>query len=502
LLKRLLKVLSARPVATGAVTLGLLGTSVGAGVTILAPSGGGGGAVLRNIWIDSNGGTCTRSASPVAYTAGDAASCSSISAAYTAASNTAGDTICLKPNSYGSQTLPRVAGKTTPNAVFDGCEGGVELLSLTVGADTSSTQPCCATFKDMAIAGSGAVSAVFIYWGSTSAASRAADLTFDNVDVGVGKATNGPLLSAFNVLRLTVKNSTFGPACCGNGADGTTTVGSPIGIRVGTADRVASGWPTNTDVVIDNNLIQGITRSCSQWLTGFGSCPQSTCINTGDLCHADAIQIYGSENLQVTDNRMYHNEVQGLFIDPTDPHGGTVVITNNMIGDVMDDTISDPDVGAVTGISLDGGAMTGTWTLAHNTIGSSEVIFLVNSHLLPGGFTMNVEGNVGNWSVSDNVVENTCIANTSGKFTFDWNVWGGQSGSATGCGGNETIGVPSFVNTALATANTMDLALSGAAGIADDNVPVANGCGTTVPLDINGTDRPVGTDCDSGAFER
>jgi hypothetical protein len=484
--------------AGGAVMLGLLGTSVGAGV-IVSGTPAVEAAETANLWIDADGGTCTRSASLVAYV--DAAACSTVSAAYTAASNTAGDTICLKPNSYGSQTLPRIAGKTTPNAVFIGCEGGVELLSLTVGADTGATQPCCATFKDMAINGSGAVKAVFIYWGSTSAASRAADLTFDNVAVGVGKATQGPLFEAFNVLRLTVKNSTFGPACCGNGADGTTTVGSPIGIRVGTADRTPT-WPTNTDVVIDNNLIQGITRSCTQWLAGFGSCPQSTCVNTGDLCHADAVQIYGSDNLQVTDNQMYHNEVQGLFIDPTDPHGGTVLITNNIIGDVMDDTIAEPDVGAVTGISLDGSAMTGTWTLAHNTVMSSEVIFLVNAHLLPGGFTMNVEGNVGNWSVSDNLVENTCIANTSGKFTFDWNVWGGQSASATGCGGNETVGVPAFVDTALATANTMDGHLTGAAGIADENVPVANGCGTTVPFDIDLVARPQGTDCDSGADER
>jgi hypothetical protein len=484
--------------AGGAVMLGLLGTSVGAGV-IVSGTPAVEAAETANLWIDADGGTCTRSASLVAYV--DAAACSTVSAAYTAASNTAGDTICIKPGSYTSQTLPRVAGKTTPNAVFEGCEGGVELLSLTVGADTGTTQPCCATFKDMAINGSGAVKAVFIYWGSTSAASRAADLTFDNVDVGVGKATQGPLFEAFNVLRLTIKNSTFGPACCGNGSDGTTSVGSPIGIRVGTADRTPT-WPTNTDVVIDNNLIQGITRSCSQWLTGFGSCPQSSCVNTGDVCHADGMQIYGSENLQITDNRMYHVEIQGIFLSPPDPHGGTVVITNNMIGDVMDDLVAEPDVGAVTGISMDGSQMTGTWTLAHNTIGSSEVIFIVNAQSLPGGFTMNVEGNVGNWSVSDNLVENTCIANTSGKFTFDWNVWGGQSGSATGCGGNETVGVPSFVDTALAPANTMDLHLSGAAGIADENVPVANGCGTTVPFDIDLVARPQGTDCDSGADER
>jgi hypothetical protein len=101
-LKRLLKVLSARPVATGAVAMGLLGTSVGAGVTVLAPPGGGGGDPgLANLWMDSDGGTCTRSASLVAYV--NAAACGDLDTAITAAS--CGDTINIKQATYGQNNV-------------------------------------------------------------------------------------------------------------------------------------------------------------------------------------------------------------------------------------------------------------------------------------------------------------------------------------------------------------------------------------------------------------
>ena len=55
-----------------------------------------------NLWIDSNGGTCTRSASPAAYVG--AAACSSFTAAYNAALG--GDTIYVKSATYGDQVVP------------------------------------------------------------------------------------------------------------------------------------------------------------------------------------------------------------------------------------------------------------------------------------------------------------------------------------------------------------------------------------------------------------
>src|SRR5581483_9018250 len=54
-----------------------------------------------NLWVDTNGGTCTRQSAAGAYN--DAQACSSMSAAFSAAS--AGDKVVIKCGSYGSQTL-------------------------------------------------------------------------------------------------------------------------------------------------------------------------------------------------------------------------------------------------------------------------------------------------------------------------------------------------------------------------------------------------------------
>lgn len=65
-------------------------------------------AQTANLWIDTNGGTCTRQGTPGTYT--DAAACDSIQAAIAAC--TPGDTIRMRAGTYGAQTI--TAAKTTP----------------------------------------------------------------------------------------------------------------------------------------------------------------------------------------------------------------------------------------------------------------------------------------------------------------------------------------------------------------------------------------------------
>lgn len=79
-------------------------------------------AQTANLWIDTNGGTCTRQGTAASYS--DAAACSSISAALTAC--TAGDTIRMKAGTYGSQLIN--VTKTSP-----GCTVIAE-SSTTIGA--------------------------------------------------------------------------------------------------------------------------------------------------------------------------------------------------------------------------------------------------------------------------------------------------------------------------------------------------------------------------------
>lgn len=65
-------------------------------------------AQTANLWIDTNGGTCTRQGTAATYS--DAAACSTIQAALAAASN--GDTVIMKTGNYGSQTI--TATKASP----------------------------------------------------------------------------------------------------------------------------------------------------------------------------------------------------------------------------------------------------------------------------------------------------------------------------------------------------------------------------------------------------
>lgn len=65
-----------------------------------------------NLWVDSNGGTCTRNSTAAAYV--DAAACASISAAWSAASS--GDIIVIKAGTYGAQSVS--GNKTSDTKIY------------------------------------------------------------------------------------------------------------------------------------------------------------------------------------------------------------------------------------------------------------------------------------------------------------------------------------------------------------------------------------------------
>lgn len=441
-------------VAQASPTVALQDTPPGTHV-FLAPNG-------------SDGNPCTQS-SP----------CVSFARAYQVAKS--GEVVCVASGSYGAQTIPYVAGRSIPNTVFQSCDGTATVLAITMGADNSRNQPCCVTFKDLNITGSSMFKAVFIYWGNTQTSSSAHDITFDNNRIAVGQPTRGPVFEAFDTQRLTIKNSTIGPACCGNDSNG-IAAGSPVGIRLGVADR---NYPLNAGAIIDNNRIQGITRSCAYWLNGYGLCPQQNCTDSV-LCHADGIQVYGASDLTVTRNRLYHNEVQAIFLDSTAPMiSGT--IANNMIGDV---------IGGTAGIAMDGRTIQGTWNIRFNTLATGEIIRVVHVNSLPAGVVFDVRGNAGNWETFPTTDGGSCTSGYPG-FMFSYNVWGGQSSSVTGCGSTDINDRPTFVNDQPAPEAAMDLHLvRGSAGI-ERGDPSQH-----PPADIEGDMRPLRARPDAGADQR
>jgi hypothetical protein len=91
-------------------TLRLLGAALALGLMACTSALG---ATSANLWIDTDGGTCTRSASAVAYS--NAAACAP-DAAWQA--STAGDLILFKGGSYGGVRLTQKAGATTPRVTM------------------------------------------------------------------------------------------------------------------------------------------------------------------------------------------------------------------------------------------------------------------------------------------------------------------------------------------------------------------------------------------------
>jgi hypothetical protein len=126
-------------------------------------------AQTANLWIDTNGGTCTRQSAAGAYS--DAAACASIQAAIAACA--AGDTIRMKTGAYGAQTI--TATKTAP-----GCTVIAE-ASTSIGA--LSTGGAWYELQNITSTGSGTLSTPTLLWRATGANITCRNCNFSNGQV-------------------------------------------------------------------------------------------------------------------------------------------------------------------------------------------------------------------------------------------------------------------------------------------------------------------------------
>ena len=252
------------------------------------------------------------------------------------------------------------------------------------------------------------------------------------------------------------------------------------------ACRRRQDFPLTRDAVIDHNLIRGITRKCAYWLAGYGACPQSSCTNE-ELCHADAIQIWGATNTTITRNRIYNNEIQAVFFDPTAPLTNGRV-ENNLIGDVIDGSC---------GICFDGRGTHGKWTIRFNTLQGTAQIRVVNVAALPSGTRFAITGNLGNILTSAQITGTDCYSGAPNTFSYAYNVWAGAGSSSRNCGATDVAARPTFVNADRAPQATMDFRLArGSAGI-------SRGDPTQGPTrDFEGDMRPLRVRADAGADQR
>jgi hypothetical protein len=491
LLKRLLKFLSARPVATGAVTLGLLGTSVGAGVLIQAPAS----PVVdgtANVWMMAGTGSCTRQATPVTFAASASpdARCGSMQEAYDA--STTSDLILVSDDggSFPGESLLRSGeSQAGPMRTFREATGETWTITgtLTMGTDNgqeSGNPPSYVTYDGMTIS-NGSVSCI---WG----AGTTTDITITNSTI-TDTSSGGDLISCGDTTNFTVTDSTLGPLCCAG-----------VAIGQGKASGISPG---NENHLYQDLTIYGLWDTClgvggaDPWPTEYGSCsgygfgdweaagrPESP----SEPRHIDGIQLVDCDNCtvdRVSIFRLLGASSQGLFVHSN--NSGTfanLTVKNTMIAGTRQG-----------GFVFDGdsGLASGTFKLLYNSsISGGASGFLLGTTLgnrfFDAGTSVIVVGNVGPLGTS----ENDCVLTAYGGTTITPTAWANLNSART-CFSDEN-GSATFVS----TVHPYDLRLqSGSNGVNEGDTTYC-GSGKEVDRDLEGTTRFLGSACDRGADEK
>ena len=244
-------------------------------------SGGGGGSGTANLWVDTSGGTCTRTASPAAYA--DSAACASFNAAYQAAQP--GDTVLIKGGSYGAQTIAVSATKT--NAAAD----------VVMSVDSGST---------VTVNGALTIYGSHLVLRGESATNRSLRVPYYSVSVDpVGAAQVGTNRTNHVTVRyvaganfqvgpgtyLTLDSNDWGPSIACNASYPSSQ----------TEDQIS--WDGNYSgivpdhVTISNSLIHDMNSD-----------------NTLS-CHMGGLNIQGFNALTLTGNQFYRNAIYDIEFD-------------------------------------------------------------------------------------------------------------------------------------------------------------------------------------------
>lgn len=429
--------------AGGATLLGFM-MMMGAGPTA-PPSGGGGGPATANLWVDTNGGTCTRQASPAAYN--DAAACSSGPAAYQAASDSGGDLVYVKGGTYSSGwAFAADAGKTgSTDTVIAEAPGETVIVG---GSCTGPVHIECITTDDashLTLRGfetpyfNGTVCGSLDHQGKVGMGRGGTDITFDDIDAG------GIFIS---VSDATVKNSDLGPwAVCNEGP-------SASDIR----QLTGNGDPQT--ILFENNYVHDVLRT--------------------DGSHTECIYANAGDNVTLTRNRFDNCAVITLGFFPGE--GCSAVCTpanwsiiNNWFFDTLGVTAQMVDLSERGGVGCPG------YDVSFNSFRDGNI-----------NASTGCAGSSGARIIGNVIPSQTGCIPGGGTWNQDYNI----IGSGSGCGANDAVGgTLGFVSTTA----PYDLHITSSSA-ARDKVPVAS-CLST---DYDSEARPIGsgTHCDAGSDER
>jgi hypothetical protein len=343
---------------------------------------------LAQIWVDTNGGTCSRSPAPVVYgPAADAAACASLRGAYALAAG--GDTVGVEAGTYpAAQNLPFRPSVTSPVTFLP--SGGTVVFQKSICFGNDSSTRCDGVIDDAAswvsldaTAGSG----TFVYQRGIQAVYRTRDAAHITVTGGHSAAGS----SFDSVDTLTLRNLEIGPSCC-----------TDDGLFIGWS---APGRPIARNITIDGLVIHDIARRCAAYpgptADGIGS-PLAGCTDTSS--HVDCIQLMGADTLTISRNRLYNCATQGVFLGGSGPAGGPsgsrcvnsgvgcysgpILIENNMLGAVYEPgnalvigrgaTTSDPAFAPGTIVAIRYNSVVGALSQVLSAASPDEVDFVGN----------------------------------------------------------------------------------------------------------------------------
>ncbi|MDB4955583.1 MAG: hypothetical protein JWO36_3152 [Myxococcales bacterium] len=407
------------------------------------------GGTMGNLWVDVDGGSCTRSSTLVEYDG--AAACPSLDAAYAAAE--LGDTVIVNGGTYPSQTITEKAGKDgtiiQPHVVFMPMSGDVvSIHGIDLGTGSGGggdDGPDHITLRGFVMPPS-STDGCYIWVRPDSH-----DIHIEAVDVcsfGITGVDSAPATWPSNIV---VKDSDFGPCP----ADWSTCTNSRV--------------EASNNLTIDHNVFHDYTRSL-------------------DTQHYECLVIWsaaGTEGLHLSRNRFSHCAVfdVALYHETTTVGITPVLVENNFFGHPTDIGTAPAPMGQAA-------------VMFKNVAPFPNTTFRNNSFAPGGAVVWNSVGSNNTWTSSKEVGdlgEPDCQTATVGV-TYSYNVE--TSGT---CAGTGNVMVSTLSDLYIdAVAGDFHLAGSPGSTVADGRVPAVQ----CPAIDIDGDPRPTTGFCDAGADER
>jgi hypothetical protein len=416
-----------------------------------------------NLWVDTNGGTCTRQATPGAYV--DAQACSSMQVALTAAQ--AGDVVIIKNGTYGAQSLTSSA-KTSAVSFY---------------AETASTcegQPASA---------STCTGSVQLNCGATATANcDALTITVDHVHVygvvsaGSGETRGGLDIETYLTSTTDILVNGFAGKNFYAGSSGTTIEYGEFGGFNACNGYNGSGCNAGSDCAIeDAGRFWGDPAPINDKLLhnaihDANAPPDGVCGGGSGIPHVDLLQVYqstGTASNIVIDGNLFYNPGGDSNMQWGGGGLSNITIQNNYFDSpACCNSIAFGQASPCNGLVYRNNVQNNGYDPINNGTCSGSV------------------------DISNNIFTNQmlgCLV-AGGTVTGGNNIFPSGSGI---CGSNVKTCTVKWLNGAPSAANGYDMRLDPT----DTCALNAGNASDYAPMDFYGTARPQGSAPDIGAYE-